>query len=166
MEIKSKFRSAVATKNILGFGLAAVILMACTANSFENGELNYKSNAFFFFCFVLFLSACGIFFLVLESEITVTEKGILNKTVVFGKETFLAYAEISKIEMELERSSIKGSAISDGYPVWSVVFKNRSRLVISSGTYENYEELVNAIKLGYQKCLAAEPVDSGSALAP
>ncbi|NMH29354.1 hypothetical protein [Flavobacterium silvaticum] len=149
MIVHSKFRTAVITKNILGFGLAILMLVICIVNAFEDGKINYRGTAFFVGIVTMFFFLTGLHQLFLLARIRLTPEAIENKTVLLEKTTVLPYCEITKIELSITRSQSKGGYINDGYPVSSITYKNGQVLVISSDCYENYTELMRHINYQY-----------------
>ncbi|RZJ33154.1 MAG: hypothetical protein EOO51_14800 [Flavobacterium sp.] len=160
--IVSKFRTAVTVKYVSGILLAIVIIGISMVNSVEEGTVNYRGTAFFIATVTCAFLLFGFFDLFLLARIRLVPDGIENETVILKKITHLPYSEIRTIELRNERSTSKGGYINDGYPVSSITFHSGMKLVISSGCYENYTEIMNHIRQECERLRAQKSSQSPS----
>ncbi len=64
----------------------------------------------------------------------------------FGKKTEIFFSEITRIETEKVVRTSKGGYITDGFHYSILILKNGKRIDISPDEFENYSEMMAAIK--------------------
>ncbi|WP_316635586.1 hypothetical protein [uncultured Flavobacterium sp.] len=80
-------------------------------------------------------------------EITVTKKGIKRKTLTSNKVEFTPYSSVLKVQTERVQGSYSDvGQITTGYFESIVFLENGTELLISPDHFENYQELIIAIR--------------------
>ncbi|MTH14138.1 hypothetical protein [Flavobacterium sp. LC2016-01] len=80
-------------------------------------------------------------------EITVTKKGIKRKTLTSSKEEFIPYSSVLKVQTErIQGSYSDAGQITTGYFESTVFLENGTELLISPDHFENYHEIIVAIR--------------------
>jgi len=80
-------------------------------------------------------------------EITVTKKGIKRKTLTSKKVEFIPYSSVSKVQTErIQGSYSDAGQITTGYFESTVFLEDRTELLISPDHFENYQEIIIAIR--------------------
>lgn len=144
MEIHSKFRTIYLIRiNILYI----IFNFFCLSNFFGSFRTeNYKV----ILGSVVFLTL-SIFFHIRTlrsvNEITVSEKGITTTTLVSHKVEFIPYSSIVKVQTErVSGSDSDGGQITTGYFESTVFLENGKELLISPDYFDNYPQLIVAIR--------------------
>ncbi|WP_426485925.1 hypothetical protein [Flavobacterium sp. 2] len=144
MKIHSKFRTLFLIRINFVYVIVDFICLSYFFGSFRTE--NYKET----FGSLLFL-ALSLFFHInlIRSvyEITVTQKGIKRKTLASNKEDFIPYTSILKVEtVRIQGSYTKAGQITTGYFESTVFLKDGTELLISPDHFENYREIIVAIR--------------------
>ncbi|WP_146194592.1 hypothetical protein [Flavobacterium crocinum] len=83
----------------------------------------------------------------LINEITITEKGIKRTTLASSKVDFIPFSSITKVQTKrIQGSYTKAGQITTGYFESTVYLENGEELLISPDHFENYPELIVAIR--------------------
>ena len=85
-------------------------------------------------------------------KITISDNSIeIIQNIGFRKKTF-SLENLSEINMKREEGLYsKSGKISDGFYYTELIFKTGENLIISPDHYENYKDLIFAIKKGIKK---------------
>jgi len=83
-------------------------------------------------------------------SLEITEKGIEKKSLVFKTKRHIPFTSILSIGKQKIRSRNTRGYISDGFTVSVLKLKNGENLIISPDSFENYQEIIEAIELNLQ----------------
>lgn len=144
MKIHSKFRTLFLIRINILFILFDFFCISKFFGSFRTED--YKITL----ASVVFL-AVSIFFHVNKlssvNEIIVSEKGIKKTTLASSKIDFIAYSSILRVQTErIQGSYSRGGQITTGYFESIIYFENGEEMLISPDHFENYQELIVAIR--------------------
>ncbi|AWK05027.1 hypothetical protein HYN56_12630 [Flavobacterium crocinum] len=144
MEIHSKFRTLFLIKINILFLIFDLFCLSYFFDSFRTED--FKVTIVSVICLAL-----SIFFhinqLSLINEITITEKGIKRTTLASSKVDFIPFSSITKVQTKrIQGSYTKAGQITTGYFESTVYLENGEELLISPDHFENYPELIVAIR--------------------
>ncbi|TDD98818.1 hypothetical protein E0F91_00005 [Flavobacterium sandaracinum] len=75
------------------------------------------------------------------------EKGIEKTSLIFRTKQYIPYSTILSIDRQKTRTrDTRGINLTDGYHFSILKYENNRRLIISPDCFENYMEIVEAIK--------------------
>ena len=145
MEVNSKFRVLfLIRKNIIFFLFAGLCLWMLISGIFESVS-GLISAA------IIFLAICALVQLInLHSvfKIIISENGIIKISFISGERELIPFSSIINIIMQRVDglSTSDAGQITTGYYESLITLKNNRKLTISPDHFENYEELIRAIK--------------------
>ncbi len=144
MKIHSKFRTLYLIRINIFFFIFDFFCLSNFFNSFRTE--NYKV----ILGSILFL-ALSIFFHIRKlssvNEITVLKTGIKKTTLASHKEEFIPFSSMLNIKTErIQGSYSDAGQITKGYFESTIFLENGKELLISPDQYENYLEIVVAIR--------------------
>lgn len=144
MEIHSKFR----TLFLIRISILYIIFdFFCLSNFFSSFRTeDYKVT----FGAILFL-ALSVFFHIRKirsiAEVTISENGIKISTLDSSKVEFIPFSSVLKVHTErIQGSYSDAGQITTGYFESTVILKNGRELFISPDHYENYPQIIVAIR--------------------
>lgn len=148
MEIASKFRFLfLVRKNIFFFLFVTFILFALLhdlSNPIQETIL----------ILILFLGFCIIIQLIRLrslSKIIVSDKGIRKISIISGIEEFIPFSSIENIQRQrIQGMSNMTGQITDGYYETLINLRNKKKLLITPDHFENYQEIIKAIRNRYE----------------
>ncbi|MBZ4034491.1 hypothetical protein K6T82_06920 [Flavobacterium sp. 17A] len=144
MKIHSKFRTLYLIRINILFILFDFFCLSKFFGSFRTEDYKIALAS------VVFL-AVSIFFHINKlssvNEIIVSEKGIKRTTLASSKVEFIAYSSILRVEIaRIQGSYSRGGQISTGYFESTIYLENGEEILISPDHFENYPELIVAIR--------------------
>lgn len=151
MNVTSIFRQMYWAKLIFFFitGLMfAAILFQVSIMS--NGNLNFQYAPCWVGIIITVFLILEIFFILTQRTITVTNKGVEFKYIFFNKSKVLEYETILNIKREKTQLKVKGGPVSDGYHLSVLNLIDGKQEIISPNQFENYIEIINAIKSNFK----------------
>lgn len=144
MKIHSKFR----TLFLIRINILFVIFdFFCLSNFFGS----FRTEDYTVILASVFFLALSIFFHINKlssvNEITVSEKGIERTTLASSKIEFIPFSSILRVQTErVQGSYSRAGQISTGYFESKLYLENGEELLISPDHFENYQELIVAIR--------------------
>jgi hypothetical protein len=145
MQVKSKFRKLFWVRIGIGFIVFLVILYLCLIfilRGFQVLKNPLLIAAFIFLSFLIY-AALDLFKIF---KITVTDKGIEKNMLISGRKEYIPFAVIIGVKKEKIRLRTKSGDLTDGYTVSILKLENNKSLVISPDNFENYKDIMLAIK--------------------
>ena len=145
--ITSKYRSLYKLKCCLGYIVAIICIIACL--NFYRPIYNSDKHIFA----TIFLIAIICMVIAGSLEISNPSKIIIKPNVLEIHSYFslwkrqIEYSEIKIIERRKIIHYGKAGQISDGYYVSDITLYDNSRVTVSPDKFENYEELIQNIKI-------------------
>lgn len=129
----------------IGLFLFLLIFSFCL-NGLRNPDETTKQSltlAFVALSFIIYLSID----LFKDFTLKIMENGIEKTSLIFRTKQFIAFDSISSVDRQKTRlRSTRGINISDGYHYSILQLKNGKTLIISPDNFENYTEIIDAIK--------------------
>lgn len=147
MQINSEFRKALGRRILFGSFLFVITLIYIVYAFWGN-----KTSAInpltvmvvMVFAFLIYV-APDLFKI---CKLTITETGIEKTMVITGKKKFIPFETINIIKKEkIKLQNRGGAAISDGFYFSTLILDNKEKIIISPDHYENYKDLMSAIKI-------------------
>jgi hypothetical protein len=145
MLIKSKFRKLFWVR--MGFLFLVFILLFCFC---LKGMLYNSGDVATLFSILIFIML--LFLLYISTDLfkiyslTITKIGIEKVQVITNQKQLILFIDIISIEKKKYRIKSSGRYITDGYHVSVIKLKNGEILTISPDNFENYQEIMSAIK--------------------
>ena len=144
MEINSEFRILFIARKILG--IVSILGIGCL---FINFTFEKKEWEILFL--TISLGLISLFFLVKNLlkvyTIKIVENGIYKTSIFSKKSQFVSYKEIEKVSLEkVQGLSTDAGEISLGYFESVLITYKNQKIVISPDHFENYNEIMKAIK--------------------
>jgi hypothetical protein len=136
-------------KLIVGF-VAGIFFTAMffSISTMENGKLNFEYAPSWLAILIIVFLILEIILVLTLRTICVTDKGIEFKYLFFSKSKIVQYNTILDIERVKAQQRRSGSLpISDGYHFSVLNLIDGKQEIISPDKYENYSEIINAIRL-------------------
>jgi hypothetical protein len=145
MKIKSRFRKLFWIRIGIGLFMFLTILSFFINGLRDPDETTEQSLvlAFVVLCFLVYVSIDVLKVFSLNIE----ENGIEKTSLLFRTKHSFTFDSVLSIERQktIQRNT-RGVNISDGYHISVLKFKTGKSLIISPDSFENYEELMFAIK--------------------
>ena len=146
MQIKSEFRKALGRR--IGFGcvLFVITLLFVSYTFLSSSQVSINP---------LLVMACMILLFLIYvspdvfkiSKLTITENGIEKMNVVTGHKQFIPFETIHYIKKgKIKMRNRGGADISDGFHFSTIVLENKKSFIISPDHFENYKDVMIAIK--------------------
>ncbi len=145
MLIKSKFRKLFWVR--MGFVFLLFILFFCFC---LKGILYNSGDAVILFSILMFIVLS--FFLYISTDLfkifslTISERGIEKKQIITNQKRLFLFKDIISIERKKYNVRSSGRIIIDGYHLSILKFKNGELLTISPDNFDNYQDIMQAIK--------------------
>lgn len=140
--MKSKFRKLFWVRVGMGFLVFLLVFYYCLDSLLRNTVHIMILPAFIVLIFLIYMSS-GLFKIY---ALTVLENGIELQMLLSRQKHFTPFDAIHCLEYEKVRYRNRQGHVSDGHKMCYLKFKNGERFLISPDTFENYEELLSAIK--------------------
>jgi hypothetical protein len=145
MQTESKFRNLFLIRTGIGVFLFLSILSYCV-NGLIISDSTPKEALILAFVGLLFLVYVSID-LFKVSSLKIMEKGIEKTSLIFRTKQYIPYSTILSIDRQKTRTrDTRGINLTDGYHFSILKYENNRRLIISPDCFENYMEIVEAIK--------------------
>ena len=145
MQTDSKFRNLFLIRIGIGVVLFVSILLYCI-NGMINSDTTPKEALIVAFVALLFLVYVSIDLLNVFS-LKIMEKGIEINLLLLNKKHFILYSTILSVDRQKTRTrDTRGINLTDGFHFSVLKYDTNKRLIISSDYFENYTEIVRAIK--------------------
>jgi hypothetical protein len=145
MPIESKFRKLVLIRITVGVILFVTILSFCLYG-FVNPDKITKQVLYLavgMFCYMLYLSL-GNFQIY---SLKILENGIEKTSLLFRAKQFIPFQSIMRIDIQKSKyKNTHGVDISEGFLYSIVYLTDGNSLIISPDSFENYSEIMDAIK--------------------
>lgn len=146
MQVNSEFRKALRRRIAFGSFLFVITLIYISATFLGNSTPSINPLtviAFMVLAFLIYVSP-DLFKI---CKLTIDETGIEKTTVITGQKQFIPFETINFIKREKIKLRNKGGAnISDGFHFSTIVLQNKQNIIISPDHFENYKDLMIAIK--------------------
>jgi hypothetical protein len=146
MQVNSEFRKALGRRIAFGSFLFVITLIYISATFLGNSTPSINPLtviAFMVLAFLIYVSP-DLFKI---CKLTIDETGIEKTTVITGQKQFIPFETINFIKREKIKLRNKGGAnISDGFHFSTIVLQNKQNIIISPDHFENYKDLMIAIK--------------------
>ena len=86
-------------------------------------------------------------------KIIVSEKGIIKTSFISNEKEFIPFSSIANIQLTRVNgySTSDAGQITTGYFESLITLKNNKKLIISPDYFENYQEIIKAIKMNMEK---------------
>lgn len=147
MNVTSKFRQMYWAKNIVGF-VAGVLFaeMFFHISTMENGKLNFQYLPYWFGIIITVALIIQIFYILTLETINVTEKEVTFKYLFFNNRKVIQYEDIINTKRVKVQMMVKAGPVSDGYHSTILNLTDGKQEIISPDLYENYMDIVMAIR--------------------
>lgn len=145
MQIESKFRKLFWVRIVIGFLAFMAVLYLCLI--FILKDLKILKNPIFigaliFLSFLIYV-AIDLFKIF---KLIITEEGIEKCFLISKRKEYIVFKDIISIKKERSRMRTKSGELTDGYTVSILQLVNKKILVISPDNFENYNDIMLAIK--------------------
>ncbi len=145
MQIESKFRDLFLLRIGIGVFLFLLIL-AYSVNGLINPDTTPKVALMIAFIVLLFLVYVSTDLLKVSS-LKIMEKGIEKTSLIFRTKKYIPYSSILSVDRQKTRQrDTRGINLTDGYHFSVLKLENNRSLIISPDCFENYMEIIEAIK--------------------
>tara|TARA_R110000868_G_scaffold36900_3_gene130484 strand:- start:844 stop:1308 length:465 start_codon:yes stop_codon:yes gene_type:complete len=112
----------------------------------ENGKFNFQYAPFWIGIIIGFALIFQFISILSLKTIHVDSKGITIKPLFFNTTKVLLYYAISNIERIKVQQMVRSGKVSDGYHLSALNLIDGKQEIISPDHFENYNEIVNAIR--------------------
>lgn len=145
MQIESKFRKLFWARIGTGFLLFIITVYLCL-NSISQYSRLIKNPVFIVsFIFILFFFFAALD-LLRTFKLIITDQGIEKILLISGQKQYIPFTSIIGIERRKIRMQTKSGYLTDGYSISIIKLENNRTLVVSPDNFENYDEIMFAIK--------------------
>ena len=145
MNIKSRFRKLFWIRIGIGLFLFLSILTFCI-NRLRNPDEATKQTLVLAFLVLCFLAYASIDLFKVFS-LNIEKNGIEKTLLLFRTKQYFSFDSVLSIERQkATQRNVRNIIITDGYHLSVLKFKTGKSLIISPDSFENYEELMLAIK--------------------
>ena len=145
MQIESKFRKLFWVRIAIGFLVLVATSYLCLISISKYSQLIRNPVFIGTFIFISFLIYASLDLFKIF-KLIVTDQGIEKILLISGKKQFIPFTSIIGIKKEKIRMRTKSGALTDGYTVSIVKLENNKTLVISPDNFDNYNDIMLAIK--------------------
>jgi hypothetical protein len=135
-------------KLITGF-IAGIFFatMFFSISTMDDGKLNFHYAPTWIAILIIVLLLSEVILILNLQTISVTDKGIVIKYLFFNKNKIVSYDSILNIERNKSQLKMfRGVPISDGYHFSVLNLFDGKQEIISPDKYENYIDIINAIR--------------------
>lgn len=144
--IESKFRKLFWVKIAIGFVVFIAVLYYCLNSISEYSQLS-KNPVFIVSAVFLLLFLCAALDdLFKVCKLIVTDKGIEKILLISGRKQYIPFADIIDIKKRKIIAQGKAGPLTDGYSLSILQLVNDKTLIISPDNFENYNDIMLAIK--------------------
>lgn len=144
MEISSKFRTLFLIRKNIFFFLFVTFFLLVLLHDLSNNIPETILTA------IIFLGICVLIQLVrLRSvhRIIVSDKGIKKISLISREEEFISFSSIENIRtVRVQGMYSDAGQITEGYYESEIFLKDKKKLLITPDHFENYQEIIGAIK--------------------
>lgn len=147
-KIESKFRKLFWVRIGIGFLVFMAVLYFCL-NSISKYSQLIKNPVFIVsavFLLLLLLLFCAALDLFKVCKLIVTDNGIEKILLISGRKQYIPFADIIGIKKRKITAQGKAGPLTDGYSLSILQLVNDKTLMISPDNFENYNEIMLAIK--------------------
>lgn len=145
MKIESKFSSLFLLRILFGSLLFIILSYFCVDTILHNQNIEkfiFLVPAFLVLFFLVYVS----YDLLKLYKLTITEKGIDKVFIFSNQKEHISFNSILSIEQERTRIKSSRGYVTDGYFYNILELKNGESLLISPDRFENYNDLITAVR--------------------
>ena len=144
-KIESKFRKLFWVKIAIGF-VVFIAVLYFSLNSISEYSQLIKNPVFIVSAVFLLLLFCAALDLFKVCKLIVTDKGIEKILLISGRKRYIPFTDIIGIKKRKITAQGKAGQLTNGYILSILQLVNDKTLIISPDNFENYNEIMLAIK--------------------